>query len=168
MEKILYLNWKLEEENIKEELKYCHNCGKKVNFMDSGIRRQNANGKNIYHFAIYKCPKGHTWNKKLNIFKAYDRLENTPQQMYQGTNPIKDIVISQIISEAYSQIHIQVYASEKIRLDKLLATYIKDLSRTQIKRYMEEGYLYINDSVVKKNVFLSGYHEIVFMLAKAN
>ena len=70
MEEILYLNWEIHnEENDKEE-RYCHNCGKKVIFTDSLKRRQNANGKNIYHFAIYKCPSDNSWDKVINIFKT--------------------------------------------------------------------------------------------------
>lgn len=40
--------------------RYCHNCGKKVLFTDSLKRRQNANGKNLYNYAIFKCSNGHT------------------------------------------------------------------------------------------------------------
>jgi hypothetical protein len=38
--------------------------------MDSGKIRQNANGKNIYTYAIYKCGKDHTWNRKLTTLKV--------------------------------------------------------------------------------------------------
>lgn len=42
--KVLKINWSLKECGPKEELRYCHNCGKKVIFIDSLIRRENANG----------------------------------------------------------------------------------------------------------------------------
>ncbi|PES28689.1 cytoplasmic protein, partial [Bacillus thuringiensis] len=30
----------------------------------------------MYRFAIYKCPKDHTWNQKLRIYKAFtDHVE---------------------------------------------------------------------------------------------
>lgn len=50
--------------------RYCSRCKGKVQFVDSGKLRQNANGKTIFTYAIYKCAKGHTWNKKLTIRKA--------------------------------------------------------------------------------------------------
>lgn len=44
----------------------CSNCKSKVVFKNSNVKRHNANGKNIYKFAIYKCDKGHTWHKMLD------------------------------------------------------------------------------------------------------
>ncbi len=55
------------------ELRYCSRCKTKVQFTDSGKIRQNANGKNIFVYAIYKCGKDHTWNKKMGVRKAVDR-----------------------------------------------------------------------------------------------
>ncbi|HPL54232.1 MAG TPA: hypothetical protein PLW11_08900 [Bacillota bacterium] len=63
-------HWKLT--NVSDDnttMRHCHNCGRKVIFVDSGKRRRNANGKNIYEYAIYKCKKGHTWNRLLGITK---------------------------------------------------------------------------------------------------
>lgn len=67
------IKWDLHASDLKQLTieRHCHNCGRKVKFHDSMIRRHNANGKNIYQFAIYKCEKGHTWNKKLNIYKSF-------------------------------------------------------------------------------------------------
>jgi hypothetical protein len=69
--KVLRRRWNVHAENnawIVE--KWCPNCKKKTEFRDSGKRRQNANGKNIFEYAIYKCKKGHTWNLKLRKYKA--------------------------------------------------------------------------------------------------
>lgn len=167
MEKTLFLNWKLEEENVKEEIRYCHNCGKKVVFTDSNIRRQNANGKNIYHFAIYKCSKGHTWNKKLEIFKTYEGLENSSEvtdKSDEKSNQIESLNMSQVMKDAYTQVKIQLYVKEKIRLDKLLAKYIQDLSRTKIKTLIAGGNFYINDEQIKKNTFINGETNILLKL----
>jgi hypothetical protein len=52
------LKWSLTLKNPKNTFeKYCPNCGKKVLFVDSLMRRRNANGKDIYEYAIYKCPE---------------------------------------------------------------------------------------------------------------
>ncbi|WP_105614159.1 S4 domain-containing protein [Vallitalea okinawensis] len=167
MEKTLFLNWKLEEESIKEEMRYCHNCGKKVVFIDSKIRRQNANGKNIYHFAIYKCAKGHTWNKKLDIFKAYEGLENSPELTGESggiSSYIDSINITEVINDAYTSIQIQLYVKEKTRLDKLLAKYVEDLSRSKIKTMINDGNFYINNKQIKKNTFINGEANILIKL----
>jgi hypothetical protein len=67
----LSLFWNVGDESENNSVeRYCHNCGRKVLFTDSSIKRHNANGKNIYQYAIYKCPRGHTWNRKLAQYKA--------------------------------------------------------------------------------------------------
>ena len=48
-----------------ETMRYCPGCGRVVPFRDSGKIRRNANGKTIHAFAIFKCPKDHTWNCRL-------------------------------------------------------------------------------------------------------
>lgn len=62
------LNKKQEADTVTKQ---CKMCGKVTIFTDTTIRRHNANGKNIYQFAIYKCPKNHSWNKKLDIYKSF-------------------------------------------------------------------------------------------------
>ena len=82
----LSLNWELYEERIDSVERYCSGCGNKVAFYDSMVRRHNANGKKIFQYAIYKCEKGHTWNKVLNKYLAKESnilskansLENNP------------------------------------------------------------------------------------------
>lgn len=51
-------------------IRYCPRCGRKVEFHDSGKRRQNANGRNIYKYAIFKCARDHTWNRFIGRLKA--------------------------------------------------------------------------------------------------
>lgn len=59
------LSWSLYENQQNTIEKYCKNCRRTTLFTDTNIRRHNANGKNIYRFAIYKCPKDHTWNQNF-------------------------------------------------------------------------------------------------------
>ena len=64
--------WRIvsRKQRTSGEIRYCSRCKRNVRFTDSGKIRQNANGKNIITFAIYKCGKGHTWNKKLAVSKV--------------------------------------------------------------------------------------------------
>lgn len=64
-------HWKLSQTPERAVKKHCKMCGKLSVFTDTNVRRHNANGKNIYQFAIYKCEDNHTWNRKLAIYKTF-------------------------------------------------------------------------------------------------
>jgi len=51
-------------------IRYCSRCKTNVPFFDSKKTRTNANGKNLFIYAIYKCEKDHTWNRKIRMKKA--------------------------------------------------------------------------------------------------
>jgi hypothetical protein len=76
----MILNWSLAKENQTDTVeKYCPDCGKKVLFFDSGMRRRNANGKDIYEYAIFKCPKEHSSNIKVPVhYDNYIVTKNRP------------------------------------------------------------------------------------------
>ena len=72
--------------NYQQSKRYCKNCRRTTLFTDTNIRRHNANGKNIYRFAIYKCPKNHTWNQKLHIYKSFtDHVETVDMAQQEQT-----------------------------------------------------------------------------------
>ncbi|WP_291580153.1 S4 domain-containing protein [Clostridium sp. UBA6640] len=150
MEKVLYLNWEIHNNNLDSEERYCHNCGKKVIFIDSLKRRQNANGKNIFHYAIYKCPNNHTWNKMLNTFKAIPRLNNLDGEVYKRESKIDMIFIEDLIAKGFDYVEITIdVINEKVRLDKLLSNQILDLSRSKIEEGIKSGFILINEKLVK-------------------
>lgn len=143
--RVLKINWSLKECSPNEELRYCHNCGKKVIFIDSLIRRENANGKNISRYAIYKCPQDHTWNKKLADFKSKPDMENIPHNLEKVENCIEVINLQEIIEKGYDKIEIQVICfGAKIRVDKLLSNNIDDLTRSKIERAIRMGVITLN------------------------
>ena len=75
MRKICF-TWHLIQEDSKIKIaRYCPQCRKIVPFTDSFKRRRNNNGKNVHEFAIYKCEKDHTWNRKHATYKA-DQVSN--------------------------------------------------------------------------------------------
>jgi hypothetical protein len=152
MEKVLCLNWEIHNIEAQREERYCHNCGKKVIFTDSLKRRQNANGKNIYHYAIYKCDKGHSWNKMINTFKAVPDLSNLDEELTVKESILETIIIDDAIKSNYDIINIKINeATEKLRIDKFLSHQIKDMSRSNIEKAIKEGIILIDGKKVKNS-----------------
>jgi hypothetical protein len=167
--KKLTIKWNLSNHATYTTERYCSNCGKVVTFKDSGYRRQNANGKNIFHFAIYKCDKGHTWNKKIEIFTAKSNLINEPLDLafseidcsnYEPTiQPVINILEAK--DAGYHQIEILVSINgDKQRLDKLLAERIEGCSRSQIVKHIEAGHIKLDRVPAKGKTSLSHEHLI--------
>jgi Uncharacterized protein conserved in bacteria len=115
-------------------MRYCSNCGKRVIFKDSKLRRRNANGKTIYEYAIYKCGKDHTWNRPMGKYPSY---------MYQDCLEIKENVgmgknaealnLSALGNDGIKEI--EIFLGEVIgkwRLDKLLGDRIQGISRNKV------------------------------------
>ena len=121
MESKLTLKWYIYSNEIHSEERYCHNCGSKVIFQDSLKRRQNANGKNIFYFAIYKCPKGHTWNKSIDKFKAISGLVNQPEEHAHKENEYEKLNIRRLKEDGIEEIEILLEVMEdSARIDKFL------------------------------------------------
>jgi len=149
-EKVLNLTWEINVFEADTEERYCHNCGKKVIYQNSLVRRQNANGKKIYHYAIYKCPKGHTWNKKLESFKTVPSLENKPMVLDERNENIDNILIEDLIKRGIWKVNIYIKNSSiSERLDKLLSNYIIDLSRGKIEKAIKKGDILLDNSIAK-------------------
>ncbi|MBF4694113.1 DUF1062 domain-containing protein [Fusibacter ferrireducens] len=150
MIKSKHINWVIQTSGVSEVERYCHNCGQKVIFKDSLVRRQNANGKNIHHFAIYKCDRGHTWNKKIEQFKVKGDLENKKDFLTstETTSEHGEIIIDKLLSEGYEILEISVRSDMKIRVDKVLAQCISDRSRTQLNVFFERNDVTVNNKNV--------------------
>lgn len=131
--------------------RHCKNCGKTVRFTDTHIRRHNSNGKNVYRFSIYKCEKGHTWNKKLAIYKSFrehvEILEEALPIETTGPEPI-NIIDCQTSGIKEVKIFIE-YAEIRYRMDKLLAGLLLGWSRTQIVQHIKSGHIRLNDQFTK-------------------
>ena len=141
----MVLRQKREADTIKRN---CKMCRKVTTFTDTTIRRHNANGKNIYQFAIYKCPKNHTWNKKLDIYKSYpDHV--VPESII--PTEFETIKESEKFSmQGLSFIEFKVIVVEGIfRLDQALASHIEGLSRTEIIRKIKNGTILLNNNQTK-------------------
>jgi hypothetical protein len=152
------LKWHVYEEIKQNSVeRYCHNCGKKVLFKDCLIRRENANGKNIYRFAIYKCEKGHTWNKTLKIFKSYKNMKENVFVEKETEENDKCYLSESFMLSTYKELgvkEIEIILEKvegKWRLDKLLSSRIEGLSRSKIQKLIEEQKILIDGRVVKPN-----------------
>ncbi|MBM7616221.1 S4 domain-containing protein [Alkaliphilus hydrothermalis] len=155
MEKKLSINWEIYNSGVEVEERYCSSCGKKVDFTDTLKRRQNANGKNIYHFAIYKCPKNHTWNKVLGSFKSVPGLENLQEQVQSNATEAEEIYLTKLMEEGIKEVDIHLTILEKKeRLDKLLASKIKDYSRNQVVELIRMGLVKVNGEEVSAKLNL--------------
>lgn len=164
----LTLKWVFNDINEDKVERYCHNCSKKVVFADSMKRRKNANGKNIYEYAIYKCERGHTWNKLLNACKTHidinGFIEEEIQEITQCETP-KALLISDAIAGGIQEIEICIKnIIGRQRIDKLLALYIMDLSRTQIKLWIDSGKIQIDSCNIKPDTLIRNHQMIKIKL----
>ena len=133
MKKRVYI--KLEALVEAQVERYCSGCKQKVLFKDSLVRRNNANGKKIYQYAIYKCEKGHTWNKMLKHLDASVAndidYETREQHQYKSFDDFISLDLEENrIVEIQSE-------GKKMRLDKMLHK-ITDKTRREIDDLIKE------------------------------
>ncbi|HCM19037.1 MAG TPA: hypothetical protein DHW84_12470 [Firmicutes bacterium] len=146
--------------------RYCANCGKVVPFADSGKVRRNANGKNIHVFAIYKCPKDHTWNKRVteeSLAAAAGREDDCPAADPQTTP--RPLSVNELRGAGFSTIVIRILAAPAgIRLDQVLAQYLREISRSEWQRRIKEGSVLVNENIVKASFALRESVEVSIAL----
>lgn len=176
----IVLYWELFEERIDSVERYCSGCGRKVIFYDSMVRRHNANGKKIYKYAIYKCEKGHTWNKIIdkyfsnnsNILSDPNSLESNgyakdKRYIKEGNKriEIEKFSISEYKKEKIDKVEIFIKSEDcKIRLDKLLNENLLDISRTQIQNKIKVEKILVNNMKTKSKYNLKGGDKITIFI----
>ncbi len=146
--------WSLFKDTNGPVERYCSHCGKKTLFTDSGKTRHNANGKNLYEYAIYKCERDHTWNRMLRIFKAAGPIEaiTIQSECTIGCGNDDSIIL---MDPGVDEIEIILEeVTGKWRLDKLLSEKIADVSRNAICKMIEAGAVRVDGMVVKQNTNL--------------
>lgn len=148
----------------KEELstvRYCTNCNKKVPFYDSLKRRHNANGKDIYEYAIYKCERGHTWNKLLKTYKAIADEIGFVEPAAEKKMKADIISVSHLSEKGVGSISILLQEVEgRWRLDKVLANQIEDVSRAQIEKMILQGTIMVDGEISKPSAVLKSNQRI--------
>ncbi len=104
-----------------------------------------------------KCPKDHTWNQKLRIYKAFtDHVETVDMTQQDQPETTTTISITQHQESGITEITIVldiVFGSH--RIDKALSTYISDWSRTRIVDKIKNGDIQLNGQQMKPNTILS-------------
>jgi hypothetical protein len=150
------LHWKLSHIPERTVKKHCKMCGKLSVFADTNVRRHNANGKSIYKYAIYKCEKNHTWNKKLAIYKTFSEHVAEMEEKKEESSIMSAIPITSLAEQGVKVIHIELDdVKGKHRVDKVLANQIEDWSRSQIIKKIEKGTIQLNEQVIKPSSRLS-------------
>ena len=138
---VLCIHWRLAPETEESVTKYCPQCGRKVSFVDYSKRRHNANGKNIYQFAIYKCANDHTWNKKSDIYKAkpFSPVNNSEKEFCSESAEDPPISIGKLRKQEIHTLSICIQSVKSpLRLDRALSSKIKDVSRSQIQKLIKQ------------------------------
>ncbi len=146
--------------------KYCPHCKKTVMFTDSLKRRRNANGKRIFEFAIYKCEKDHTWNRKIAAYKAnqYDK-RNVREINTEGSNPHDSIPVVELKNSGVEFIVIHLkQVKGRWRLDTLLEMSLIEISRSKIKKWIRNQYILVNGRGTKAGFFVRSNHMISIRL----
>lgn len=157
------LTWSLYQTETAETIeRHCSTCGRTTIFTDTGKKRRNANGKNIFEYMIYRCGKGHSWNHKIRQYKACESHQYAlPENARHNGNAngpqskIQPLALSQYQAQGITMITIQLDVVEGAwRLDKLLATYIEDVSRTEIQKMIKAGRILVNHKEIKPGAAL--------------
>jgi predicted RNA-binding Zn-ribbon protein involved in translation (DUF1610 family) len=160
----LLLRQKQEADTVKKQ---CKMCGKVTIFTDTTIRRHNANGKNIYQFAIYKCPKNHSWNKKLDIYKSFTNHVDPMTLVPSEFMPIEEGEKISLSVSANDSYEINITAAEgNFRLDRALADHIEGWSRTEIAQKIKSGHILLNNCLTKPSQKLSVHDRILITVNK--
>ncbi|MBM7587861.1 hypothetical protein JOC86_004436 [Bacillus pakistanensis] len=164
--KSMEIVWNLVDQEHELYLdRHCSNCGKVVTFKDTLIRRHNANGKNIYRFAIYKCEKNHTWNRKLESYKTYQNHVRLYKELPREEDVKARIDVEEQLLNGYEFIEITIGCVHgHFRIDKVLSDRVKGWSRSLISMKIKEGLVKVNDEKVKRSTRISEGDLVVIAL----
>jgi len=166
--KIIY-HWELIDNSKDNTIeRYCHNCGRRVIFKDSTKRRQNANGKNIYEYAIFKCNNGHTWNQLLGIVKSKQLKDEECGEVI-GSNPrvssFDSLNLLKLKNEGVNEIEVILdKVSGRWRIDMILRYRIQDLSRSKACELIKNKYILIDGEAVKQSHIVKEQQKITILL----
>jgi hypothetical protein len=156
---LVNLTWSFyQNETTKTITRHCSTCGRTTTFTDTGKKRRNANGKNIFEYTIYRCEKGHSWNHKIRQYKApgFSQPNRAGHNEHNGCGESvsrqknQSLKLSEYQAQGVSIIRIQLDVVEgKWRLDKGLSDHIVDASRVAIKGMIKTGRILFNQKVTK-------------------
>lgn len=155
------VEWSLSGESSRIVERYCPNCGKTVVFTDSGKVRRNANGKDIYAFAIYKCPREHTWNRKI---EGDPLLNGSDPDAKWGGGSFEMTVLSELRVLGFTELRAVVRGAAGERLDRALSARLVGVSRTEWQKRIEEGTVTVDGKRVKAGYLVRGESVVMVQL----
>jgi hypothetical protein len=145
--------------------KHCKMCGKSTIFTDTLVRRHNANGKNIYRYAIYKCGKNHTWNMKLSEYKSYPEHVRLFEPRKEAAGEKADVYMEKLIASGHTELEIKITGtSGNDRLDKVLSERLIGWSRSLIVKKVKEGSIQVNKKGCKPSSRLQENDCVLIMI----
>ncbi len=161
----IQFSWEIHENKTEVIERYCHNCGKKTRFTDSGKRRHNANGKVIFEYAIYKCENDHTWNKALGTLDTTQQLQKEAGHTMAKVDCLALINITELAAQGYVKVEICISGTAgKRRLDATLSCGISNLSRNAIANLIKNERVLVNGAKAKTSTGLKPGHIISILL----
>mgnify|MGYP000942748465 CR=1 FL=1 len=163
----LLITWEIGPERYEAVDHYCPGCGRKVKFQDSLKRRRNANGKKVYEYAIYKCERGHTWNRLLDRYGAKNYIEDGGSvDLTTDTSSLVEIIqIKECLRKGFTEIEISIKKIEgSWRLDKLLAYNFEGISRSRIEKMIKSSRILVDNETVKSKTTVKEGQKILFSL----
>lgn len=158
--------WQLYGDTDKSIERYCNHCGRKAIFRDTKKRRCNANGKDLYEYAIYKCEKDHTWNLLLRKYKAEAsvRIASTHDDNT-GICIFEKINLLEHANSGIEEIEITLTeVTRRWRLDKLLGERIIDISRNKVNELILKGKIHVDGETIKPGTLLKKQQKITIIL----
>jgi hypothetical protein len=162
-------HWELIDNSKDNTIeRYCHNCGRKVVFKDSTKRRQNANGKNIYEYAIFKCENGHTWNLLLGIAKSKQLKDEEcieARESVPKVSSFDSLNLLELKNEGVNEIEIIL---DKVlgrwRIDMILGDRIQNLSRSKACELIKNKNILLDGEAVKQSHILKEQQKVTILL----
>ncbi len=147
------------------EDRYCHGCKQVVSFHPSGKVRRNANGRNVYHYAIFKCDADHTWNKFLGSFAPSDSRTYPEYEFAEELGELQSTSTAHCDHASLSLVELHKLGTPKVeievttvqgryRIDRLLGERLVDVSRAQIQKWLADQAITVSGKKVKPSAVL--------------
>ncbi len=169
----MQVTWRLDPvgDAVTEE-RYCRRCGKMTSFRNSGRKRRNGNGHRIYEFAIFKCPRDHTWNKPMGIYAVSGTLSTdrqteakAPALAFREPSDAGVIDVADCRSEGIETVTITlVGGSGSMRMDQFLTARLQGVSRSQVAQWIGSKRVFLDGSICEKSTRVRCGQTIVLYL----
>lgn len=139
--------------------RHCPNCGRVVPFTFSGRTRTNANGKKLHVYAIYKCPRDHTWNRRV------EKGAPPPEAKRDAGAPPR-LSIQDLLAQGFDRIELQIRDGGGARLDRLLSSILAGVGRERARSWIAAGLVLVEGRRARPDRRLKGKAVVQVLLAR--